>query len=294
VPLESGIIQKFLLVVLMEEADEMVALPSAQENCSPRPSTSGADEQIVNCQSSVVNRMNWKLPNQLTVARIGLAGLFFLLLGLYGDGGRWVSADGKPIFDDKMLLNAAFGVYILAGITDVLDGYFARKWNLTSAFGRIADPFVDKVLVIGAFVMLAGQNFLLGMATPILPMPLAGAPGNFEHSLPHWLTGGMSSAVQAWMVVVILARELLVSAVRGYSESQGVKFPATQAGKIKMLVQSVAICTVLFQLANVPDVPWAVIVKVSVVWLAVVATVISGLCYVGQIRQAMRVDDQFS
>ena len=92
--------------------------------------------------------MNWKLPNQLTVARIVLAAVFFILLGIYEQGtqtGRW-------------LLNAAFVIYIVAGITDVLDGWIARKYNLTSAFGRIVDPFVDKVLVVGAFVMLAGTS----------------------------------------------------------------------------------------------------------------------------------------
>ena len=70
--------------------------------------------------------MNWKLPNQLTIARIALAGAFFVLLGLY-----------RPGAGGAILLNVAFGLYIVAGITDVLDGYFARKWNIVSAFGRI-------------------------------------------------------------------------------------------------------------------------------------------------------------
>ncbi len=84
------------------------------------------------------------------------------------------------------------------------------------------------------------------------------------------------------MVVVILAREFIVSAVRGYSESQGLKFPATPAGKIKMFVQSVAICTVLYQLANVTTPAWAVITKIVVVWLAVIVTVLSGLVYINK------------
>ena len=221
--------------------------------------------------------MNWKLPNQLTIARIGLAGGFFVLLGLYDAS--------SP--NSTLLMNAAFVLYIVAGITDVLDGYFARKWNITSAFGRIADPFVDKVLVIGAFAMLAGKNFAL----PELPQ---GIPGDFEHNLSHWITGHMASAVQAWMVVVILSRELLVSAVRGYSESQGIKFPATPAGKIKMFVQSVAICTVLYQLANVQGRPWAIYTKVILVWLSLLTTVVSGLFYLGGIRRAMRSDDHDS
>ena len=99
--------------------------------------------------------MNWKLPNQLTVGRIALAGVFFVLLGVY----RPLDAGGGPVLssskEPSWLLNAAFVLYIVAGMTDVLDGYLARKMNVTSAFGRLVDPFVDKVLVVGAFAMLA-------------------------------------------------------------------------------------------------------------------------------------------
>jgi len=216
--------------------------------------------------------MNWKLPNQLTVGRIVLAAGFFVLLGLYEPGtpaGAW-------------LLNAAFAVYLVAGITDVLDGYLARKLNLTSAFGRITDPFVDKVLVVGAFAMLAGSNFAF---------PPSGAPSAIEAAIPAWLTGGMRSSVQAWMVVAILAREFIVSAVRGYSESCGITFPATYAGKIKMFVQSVAIGTILFQVANFPAVAWMIYLKVATVWLSVIVTVVSGFAYVGKARKLLMSDE---
>ena len=216
------------------------------------------------------NRMNWKLPNQLTVARIALAGGFFVLLGFY---------DRQQAAVSPWLLNAAFGVYLVAGLTDVLDGYLARKWNLVSAFGRIADPFVDKVLVVGAFAMLTGSNYM-------------GCQSDLEKTLPNWLTGEMASAVQAWMVVVVLAREFVVSAVRGYSESQGKKFPATPAGKIKMFIQSVAICAILFQLANFPAAAWAIYLKIIMVWLAVIATVLSGAAYLGQTRKLLTSDDE--
>jgi CDP-diacylglycerol--glycerol-3-phosphate 3-phosphatidyltransferase len=210
--------------------------------------------------------MNWNVPNQLTVGRIALALGFFVLLGLWDAGSPW----------GQVLLNVAFSVYILAGITDVLDGWIARKWKLESAFGRIVDPFVDKVLVVGAFAMLAGRNFVI-------------APGSTlpDANLPGWVTGGMLSGVQAWMVVAILAREFVVSAVRGYSESQGASFPATYAGKIKMFVQSVTICVVLYQLANVQNPLWAVWLKVSLVWLTVIVTLGSGLLYIGRARKVM-------
>ena len=210
--------------------------------------------------------MNWKLPNQLTVGRIALSAIFFVLLGLYeqtGESGRW-------------LLNAAFVLYIIAGITDILDGWIARRYDLTSAFGRMVDPIVDKLLVIGAFIMLAGSNYTMTDKSQA-----------FERELSGWLTGGMFSAVQAWMIVAMLGRELIVSAVRGYSESCGKVFPATYAGKIKMFVQSVAICTVLYQMANVPHAVWAVWVKIVVVWLAVVVTIVSGFVYVAKARHLL-------
>ena len=208
--------------------------------------------------------MDWNLPNQLTVGRVVLSGVFFVLLGF--------SAPGTAV--GVWLLNAAFVIYIIAGITDVLDGYFARKWNMCSAFGRIVDPFVDKVLAVGAFAMLAGRNFT--------------APADsIVHSVPHVLTGGMASCVQAWMVVAIMAREFIVSAMRGYSESRGVAFAATYAGKLKMFLQTLAICTVLFQLANVQGPLWALWVKIVMVWLAVIATVLSGFIYLRRARKLM-------
>jgi len=216
--------------------------------------------------------MNWKLPNQLTVGRIALAGVFFVLLGVY----KQHDASEGP----SRLLNTAFVIYLVAGLTDVLDGYLARKMNVTSAFGRLVDPFVDKVLVVGAFAMLAGSNFAMSPPAP-------GAQAPYEWQLPGWLTGGMLSGVQAWMVVVILAREFIVSAVRGYSESQGVKFPATPAGKIKMFVQSVAICAALFQMANVPGALWAIWTKLVSIWAAVVVTVVSGMVYVSRARRLL-------
>ncbi len=213
--------------------------------------------------------MNWKLPNQLTIARIILAALFFVLLGCYDPASPWSS----------LLMNLSFAIYLIAGVTDILDGYLARKWNLTSAFGRITDPFVDKVLVVGAFAMLTGSNFVM-----------QDSAASLERALPHWITGNMASAVQAWMVVVVMAREFIVSAVRGYSESQGIKFPATSAGKVKMFVQSFAICAALFQLANLHSAAWAIYLKISMMWLSVVVTVLSGLAYVGKARHLLSSD----
>ena len=213
--------------------------------------------------------MNWKLPNQLTVGRMAISIVFFVLLGMYEQGSE----------SGRLLLNIAFVLYIIAGITDVLDGYLVRRWKITSAFGRILDPVMDKILVVGGFIMLAGPNFAM-------------VDGAADAQLSGWMTGGMASGVQAWMVVVILGREFLVSGVRGYSESQGMKFPATPAGKIKMFVQSFAICTALYQQANVDVAMWAVYMKVICVWLAVIVTVSSGVSYIAKAKGLLMGSDE--
>ncbi len=212
--------------------------------------------------------MIWNLPNKLTLSRLALAFIFFVLLGLYQPGLSW----------GRWLLLAALGLYVVSALTDIADGYIARKYNLVTAFGRMVDPFVDKVLVVGAFTMLAGANFA--------------APGpGYNLDLPDWLTGNMTTGVQAWMVVLILSREFAVTAVRGYSESQGLEFPATSAGKLKMFTQSVAICTVLVQVAFLPRTTWAIAVRTLAVWLAVVVTVISAAAYFKKTARLMR-DEQ--
>src|SRR3984885_1406493 len=91
------------------------------------------------------------VPNALTAGRLLLAAVFFTMLGFYQYKGR-----GSP-----ELLNIAFCIYVVALVTDFLDGYLARKWQVEGAFGRVVDPFVDKVLVIGTFIFFAGKNFVI-------------------------------------------------------------------------------------------------------------------------------------
>ncbi|MFM9956785.1 MAG: CDP-alcohol phosphatidyltransferase family protein [Phycisphaerales bacterium] len=162
-------------------------------------------------------------PNALTLLRLVLAAGFFVCLALY----RFPTS--RP-----WLLILAAVLFIAAALTDALDGYLARRWNAETAFGRIMDPFADKVLVLGAFVFLAGPNFM-------------GAPGSVP--LP-WtnLTRSPVSGVDPWMVVVIIARELLVTSMRGVLESHGVRFGADWAGKAKMVLQSVCVPFVIVTL----------------------------------------------
>ena len=97
---------------------------------------------------------------------------------------------------------------------------------MEGAFGRVVDPFVDKVLVIGSFIFFAGKNFIV-----------PAGPGKY---VVDTITG-----IAPWMVVVILARELLVTSFRGLGEGTGQNFGAAFSGKVKMVVQSVTILVVL-------------------------------------------------
>src|SRR6187431_1039618 len=150
------------------------------------------------------------VPNALTASRLLLAAVFFAILSFYQHEGR----------GDPTMLNIAFLVYLVALITDFLDGYLARRWKVEGAFGRVVDPFVDKVLVLGSFVFFAGKNFIIAEQEPVTVVKTI-------------------SGIAPWMVVIILSRELLVTILRGVAESGGANFGAAMSGKVKMVLQSV-------------------------------------------------------
>src|SRR5687768_8024612 len=142
-------------------------------------------------------------------------------------------------------------LFLIAASTDWLDGYFARKYNLVTTLGRILDPFADKVIICGTFIYLAA------------------IPG---------------SGVRPWMAVVIVGRELLVTALRSFLEQQGADFSATLSGKLKMVLQCAAASLSLFVLAF-PE--WSAqfgqamnLTLTSALWAAVILTVLSGVAYV--------------
>jgi CDP-diacylglycerol--glycerol-3-phosphate 3-phosphatidyltransferase len=155
----------------------------------------------------------------------------------------------------------AFVMFILAAGTDWLDGYFARKYNQITTLGRILDPFADKVIICGTFIFLCATDRMRA----------------------DW------HMLQAWMVVVIVGRELLVTALRSFLEEQGSDFSANLSGKVKMLLQCVAAGSALVYLhcsqvpgtGSGPVVPaWLYWFTVASIWAAVVATVYSGAIYV--------------
>lgn len=155
----------------------------------------------------------------------------------------------------------AFIMFVIAAGTDWLDGYFARKYNQVTTLGRILDPFADKVIICGTFIFLAATE---GMRT-------------------DW------RMLQPWMVVVIVGRELLVTALRSFLEERGSDFSANLSGKLKMLLQCVAAGSALVYLHCLqnsaadswPAAPaWIYWFTVASIWAAVISTVYSGAIYV--------------
>ena len=194
------------------------------------------------------------VPNLLTGLRLVLAVVFFALLSFYQFEGR----------GDRVLLNIGFVVYAVALFTDFLDGYLARKWKVEGTFGRVADPFVDKILVLGSFAFFAGKNFIV----PDMPIP--------EHRLVVTTITG----VVPWMVVLILARELLVTSLRGSSEGSGKNFGAAFSGKLKMTVQSITILVILVYVNYFRGELWARYVRDFFIWATIAITVLSGALYI--------------
>ena len=200
------------------------------------------------------------VPNLLTGLRLVLALAFFVMLAYYQHEGR-----GDPWF-----LNIAFGVYLVAVFTDFLDGFLARRWHVEGQFGRIVDPFVDKVLVIGSFAFFAGKNFVI------------------QHQIAAGVQHSVDtiSGVAPWVVVILLARELLVTSLRGSTESSGKNFGAQFSGKLKMVVQSVTILVILVYvnyhgwLSEQGYERYATVFRDVCIWATVAITVISGVLYI--------------
>ena len=195
--------------------------------------------------------MSRHIPNMLTGARFVLAIAFFIILGFY-DTERDV---GWPVLD------VAFVVFLVAVCTDMVDGYLARRLGHQTVFGRIADPFVDKILICGALVYFVGDQFIVLREVGSDPVNLTG-----------WHT---------WMVVLVVARELLVTGMRSFSESHGISFAASWSGKVKMILQCTAILWCIFWMAHWTDgPPWTELVRDILIWATTVFTGASALVYI--------------
>ncbi|MEL6395711.1 MAG: CDP-diacylglycerol--glycerol-3-phosphate 3-phosphatidyltransferase [Planctomycetota bacterium] len=180
------------------------------------------------------------LPNALTIARLVMAAVFVAML------------TGIDPSETGRLFGAA-ALFVVAALTDAADGYLARRFDAISKFGRIADPFADKILVLGAFVMLAGPGL------------------------------GSASGVQPWMVVTILSRELLVTSIRAVFEGSGADFSASTTGKLKMIAQSVGAPLILVSIA----VEWSLVAEITA-YMILSITVLSVLPYLWRAAELSR------
>jgi CDP-diacylglycerol--glycerol-3-phosphate 3-phosphatidyltransferase len=152
-------------------------------------------------------------------------------------------------------------VFALAALTDWLDGYLARIQGQTSDLGRMLDPLVDKVLMCGVFIFL-------------LPH---GSRGD-----ERWLT--------PWMVVVVVSREFLITGLRSYLESQGVRFGADWLGKFKMGLQCAAVFAIFVALQQ-PRTLFNLLRDV-LVYAMLAATILSGLQYVWRAAGILRAEQE--
>lgn len=169
----------------------------------------------------------WNAANVLTLSRLALAPVVFALI-----------VHGQYL--------AAAVVFVVAAVTDWLDGYAARRLGIVSAMGRQLDPLVDKVIVAGCYVYL--------------------------------LALGPESGLWPGMVTVIVARELIVQALRSLLEGQGEAFGAKLTGKLKTVFQFLAIIAILLVLAFGLGGAW-VVVRDALIWISVLLTVLSGVHY---------------
>lgn len=207
------------------------------------------------------------IPNTLTVLRLVIAAAFFTTVSLSVFRGSDLEASRQ------LWGNIAVGLFIIAAATDALDGYLARRWLVVSDFGRIMDPFCDKVLVLGTFAYLASPRFA--------EIDSAG----------HVV--GMTTGIWAWMVVVLIARELLVTAIRGVLESKGIAFGADWWGKSKMILQSVTAPYCLFVAVNagVGEVMFFSGLQSVLVWATVLVTAVSAVPYVTRARVLLKAKE---
>ena len=172
------------------------------------------------------------IANQLTILRIVLVPVFMYFL-LAGN------------------MNLAAAIFIIASLTDFLDGFLARKMNLITNLGKFMDPLADKVLVMAAFICLVEIG-----------------------------------SVSSWAVVIILGREFIVSIFRAVAAAEGIVIAASWWGKLKTNSQMLAIVLLLFN--NTPlEVMDGQLAQI-VLWIAVALTVISGVDYIIKNKQVLK------
>ena len=176
------------------------------------------------------------LPNRLTVLRVCMVPVFvvFMLWDGLGSAAKYVAA----------------AIFILASMTDWLDGYLARKDNLVADFGKFMDPIADKLLVCSAMICLVEKG-----------------------------------ALPAWIVIIIIGREFIISGFRLVASDKGVVIAASYWGKFKTVSQMLMVILLILDLGGVFNT-----VAQVLVWVALVLTVVSLVDYMVKNRSVLAGD----
>ena len=178
------------------------------------------------------------LPNQLTVLRVLLIPVFVIVLAIDPNWGQWdVLGAELPVSHFVAAI-----IFLVASLTDWLDGYIARKQKLVTNFGKFMDPLADKMLVAAALVYLVELGF-----------------------------------VAAWIVVIILCREFAVTGLRLVASDEGIVLAAGNSGKAKTWVQLTSITAYL--LHDIVFAMWNIPFADITMWLALILTIYSGVEY---------------
>ena len=190
-----------------------------------------------------MKKMN--LPNKLTIFRMVLIVPFvILLLGDYGGWGWFKAIFGGVL---EYMDYVALAIFIIASLTDLIDGKIARKYNLVTNFGKFMDPLADKLLVSAAMIALVE----LGQ-------------------------------IPAWIVIVIISREFIISGFRLVASDNNVVIAASYWGKFKTVFQMVMVCLMI------ADIPGLQVLTDAVMWIAVALTIISLIDYLLKNKDVMR------
>ena len=187
------------------------------------------------------------LPNKLTVSRVIMSILIIIIL-LGGD--YIVSLFGleipKLFINEKIVVDLKYIIsgflFIIASLTDFLDGYIARKYNLVTDFGKLVDAIADKILVNSVLIILAAQGFI----HPIIP-------------------------------VIVIIRDSVVNSIKMLAASQGKVVAAIKSGKIKTACLMVGIVLTLFY--NLPFELWNISVAKVLLFIATILSITSGVQY---------------
>ena len=178
------------------------------------------------------------LPNKLTTLRVIMIPFFVFFL-------LWQNGENRTF---RMI---ALALFIIASLTDLLDGKIARKYNLVTNFGKFMDPLADKLLVCSALICLIELN-----------------------------------ALPAWMVIIIISREFIISGFRLIAAENGIVIAANYWGKFKTVSQMIMIILLLIDLGGVFD-----ILEQIFIWLSLALTVISLITYIWQNRSVLSMQD---